>query len=459
MRFEVSNLNLTINDHHILKDLSIHFEQGKIHAIIGGNGAGKSSLMKVLNGTYPYQKGTLYKDGQKVSSFADDIAYVAQEVDDVLFQSLTVYDNLTIKDRTKGFFYKQQQKQKLQNYIDKFGLSFSLNTHVRDLTVSEKQLLVIIRAILEDKHLLILDEPTASLSQREVNILFNELNLLKKEMAIIFISHRIPELLNISDDIAILKDGECIASKQSDAYDAEALYEAIAGDILTHHKTNYTTKEQLFSFQHIQTDKLQDINIHGFKGEVIGIAGLVGAGKTELCIWLYHHLSHEKISYCPEERQKHGLIMSHSIKDNICFNNKQFFTHHQNEENNILPFANDIGLKYKSFAQQVHALSGGNQQKVVLLRGLYQQSNIFILDEPTVGIDVGAKQDLFKVINQLTASGKTVIYASSDFSELINITDRIYTLHKGQVVDEQLTQNTSETDLLHKATGGIQHAV
>ncbi|MGK0554752.1 sugar ABC transporter ATP-binding protein [Macrococcus capreoli] len=459
MHFEVANLDLTINTHHILKNVSIHFDQGKIHALIGGNGAGKSSLMKVLNGSYAYQKGTLSINDKSVTNFSDEIAYVAQEVDEVLFQSLTVYDNLTYKDRTKGFLYKQQRKQVLKDYINKFGLSFSLDTFVRDLSVSEKQLLVIVRAILENKRLLILDEPTASLSQREVDILFKELALLKENMAIIFISHRIPELLQIADDISVLKDGAISHSSPTNLYDAETLYQSIAGTSIVHTKKNHSSANKAFSFQNIKTDRLHNIDIHGFKGEVIGIAGLVGAGKTELCECLYHNLSHEKISYCPEERQKHGLVMPHSIRNNICFKSNHFFTHNKNEESLTLPLTNNIGLKYKSLNQPVQSLSGGNQQKVVLLRGLYQQSNIFILDEPTVGIDVGAKQDLFKIINQLAANGKTIIYASSDFNELMHVTDRIYTLYKGHIVDEQLTINTSESDLLHKTTGGIQHAV
>lgn len=459
MRYVLSNLNLTINQHHILKDISIQFEQGKIHAIIGGNGAGKSSLMKVLNGTYGYQSGKMTKNNQLVTNFADDIAYVAQEVDEVLFQNLTVYDNLTYKNRAKGFFYKQQQKNILQEYIDKFGLSFSLSTYVRDLSVSEKQLLVIIRAILENKHLLILDEPTASLSQREVDILFKEVALLKQDMAIIFISHRIPELLQIADDISVMKEGTLTSSSPALSYNAENLYQAIAGSPSVHTKVNHRTTEEVFSFQHINTEKLKDVSVNGFRGEVIGIAGLVGAGKTELCDYLYHHLSGKSISYCPEERQKHGLVMQHSIQDNICFNSKHFFTRSKQETTNALPFVQDIGLKYKSFHQPVQSLSGGNQQKVVLLRGLYQQSDIFILDEPTAGIDVGAKKDLFNLINQLAENGKTIIYASSDFSELVSITDRIYTLNKGQIVDEQLTIHVTESDLLHLATGGIQHAV
>lgn len=456
MSYDIEQVSLRLNNKVILDHVNLSFHIGEVHAIIGGNGAGKSSLMKVLNGQYPYQQGRLIKDGTAVSSFRDDVTFVAQEVDEVLFNDLTVYDNLTINERKQGLFYRQQQYQLLKDQLEKWGIAVDLNAYVRELSLSQKQMIVIIRALQENKHILIFDEPTASLSAAEVQKLFEEIRLIKHEMAIIFISHRIPELLEIADKITVMENGKIAATKSKGEWTSSMLYQYITSKE-SYRQTARTARQERSFDLHITTSALHDIHIEAYRGEVIGICGLVGAGKTELAEYLFEHLPH--CSYIPEERQKHGLVMNHSIVDNVSYAGGRLFSKKKDELEATRRLGEQLSLKYGHLTDAVSTLSGGNQQKVVIMKGLKADADIFLFDEPTIGIDIGAKQDVFHVIESLRQSGKTILYFSSDCSEIKQLTDKVYVLHKGHVADVVSTNEVSEQQLLVLASGGHKHAI
>lgn len=452
MTFSIQDIHLNIQEQAILKSVSLKFNIGEIHAVVGGNGAGKSSLMKVLYGSYKATSGTFMHNGDPKLNFKEDIAFVNQEVDDSLYPDLSVYDNIYAQHISRGFIYNQENKLQLEQILQSWQLPIKSDTLIKSLSISMKQMVVIIRALIQNKQLIIFDEPTASLSNNEVRLLFSEIQKIKKEVAIIFISHRIDELLTISDRISVLHDGMLIHSKPIDDWTKSTIIKAITNmDHESYTKHTYKTDRIRFEMNNISKGILNNINIKAHYGEIIGISGLVGSGKTELAEYLYKHC--KKAAYIPEERQQDALVLDTSIRDNICLNDK-FLLNKSQEVDAVTSIAQPINLKYRTTEQLVDDLSGGNQQKIVFLRGIYQQADIYILDEPTVGIDIGAKKDLFTQISELAKKGKTIIYFSSDFHEINMISDTIYTLYKGRIIDSRINNNITEEQLLELAVGG-----
>lgn len=451
MEYRTEDISLKLAGQQILTQVSLVFRTGRIHAVIGSNGAGKSSLMKVLSGHYPYQTGQLYKDNQPVKDYSHDIAYVAQEVDEVLFNDLTVYDNLVVHDLKSGFVYRRTRYMELQKLIDQWQLDLSLDQLVSSLTLSQKQIIVILRAILQNKKLIVLDEPTASLSQKEVSALFRELERLKEETAIIFISHHIHELLAVADEISVLRNGEVYDSRPVGDWTEKTLVASITDRVVATKQRPAQRGEAILSISSVNEAVLTDVSLTIYSGEVVGIAGLVGAGKSELADYLFRQTKGQA-AYVPEERQKHGLVMNHSINDNVHFASAPFI--YNNEKDVTQTLAEAVALKFGRVTDTVQTLSGGNQQKVVLMRGLKKQSALFICDEPMTGIDVGAKQDILHNLEMLKQEGKGIVYLSSDFRELLTIADRIYVMNKGRIVAERSAADWNEQELLYLASGG-----
>jgi len=452
MTFSIHDINLIIDKQHILNSINMTFKTGEVHAVIGGNGAGKSSLMKVLYGAYKANSGTFKFNDHITKNFKDYIAFVNQEVDDALYPELSVYDNIYTHEIKQNFFYKQRNIGQLNALLKSWNLKLDPNALIKDLPISKKQMLIIIRALIQKKQLIILDEPTASLSETEVRQLFKEISNIKHDVSIIFISHRIDELMEISDHISVLKNGQLTYSKPTHLWSKDAIVQAITNSVSeTINKAPHVRDELRFELNNVHHEILQDISLKACYGEIVGIAGLVGAGKTELANYLFRTLN--DVAYVPEERQKNALILDASIRDNICLNN-EFIVNASLEKQSLKMLAPHVNLKYASSEQSVSTLSGGNQQKVVFLRGLYQEAEIYILDEPTVGIDIGAKHDLFKQIIHLAEKGKTIIYLSSDFHEIIQISDTIHVLRKGRIINSNKNTNITEQVLLKLASGG-----
>ncbi|RSD23283.1 sugar ABC transporter ATP-binding protein [Mesobacillus subterraneus] len=472
-------------------------ETGRIHALIGANGAGKSTLMKVLSGAYNHYTGDISLDGERVEikTPADaqrlGIQTVYQEVDTAIIPSLTVAENIMLNQTVQSMENRHWINWKhlfrqAEEILAGMNLTIPVKKLAGQLTLAEKQLVLIARAISSDCSFLILDEPTAPLSQTETSQLFRIARDLKhKGVGIIFISHRMPEIFELCDELTVMRNGELVVKKTIPEVDSHQVIEYMLGRKLEDQfpERVSTAGETLLEAEELSDgDKVRNATLHVKAGEIVGIAGLVGAGKTELCKVLFgaspstsgtvklsgrslkltspHAAVKSGLALVPEERRKEGVLVSESVASNLtAVNLKKFtkfwsFIDSRAEKTTALKYIKALGIKTSSETAKVGNLSGGNQQKVAIGRWLIADADVYIFDEPTKGVDVGAKRDIFELIAQLAKQGKGVIYASSELSEIIGITNRVYVLYDGGPVKELETLATTEEELLFYSTGG-----
>ncbi|MGZ9586923.1 sugar ABC transporter ATP-binding protein [Paenibacillus marinisediminis] len=497
IELQMKNITIEFPGVRALNDVFFSTMTGSSHALIGANGAGKSTLMKVLSGAYNHYSGQIYIDGQEVHIRSPrdakelGIQIVYQEVDTALIPYLTVGENIMldhmVNDMGKQQFVSWSQVHKrAQEILNRINVKVSSKKLVSQLTLAEKQMVLIARAISKTCRFLILDEPTAPLSHAETQELFRIVRELKKEnVGVIFISHRLPELFEICDDITVMRDGEFVVREKIADVTQNHVVEHMLGRSLGDQfpKVNVELGETMFEVkQFSDRDKVQPIDMHIRKGEIIGIAGLVGAGKTELCKALFgasasvsgelhlhgkklsirnpHDAMKQGIALVPEERRKEGILVSESVAVNItAVNLKKFcsmntWLRFKREKEAACTIIQDLGIKTPNENTKVQNLSGGNQQKVAIGKWLITDAEVYIFDEPTKGVDVGAKKDIFELIFQLAERGKCILYASCELSEIIGITNRTYVLYDGMLVKELETSRTNEEELLYYSTGG-----
>lgn len=480
-----------------LKNVNFTTETGISHALIGANGAGKSTLMKVLSGAYNHYTGEMYFNNEKANirspkeSMQYGVQIVYQEVDTALIHYLTVAENIMLNDMVEskdknsfinwGTIYKKSQE-----ILNSMNVKISSKKLVSELTLAEKQMVLIARAISKDCKFLILDEPTAPLSNTETEELFRIVrDLKKKNVGVIFISHRLPELFEICDEITVMRDGEFVVKKNIGDTSQNEIVEYMLGRKMDEQfppKEN-TIGEKLFEVKNLSDGQMvSDVSFHVNAGEIVGISGLVGAGKTELCKAIFgatpnvtgervlkgealkirepHEAVKQGIALVPEERRKEGILVSESVAINITVSNlKRFcnantFLNFGSEKKTAKEMISSLGIKTPSHESKVQNLSGGNQQKVAIGKWLVTDSEVYIFDEPTKGVDVGAKKDIFELIYDLAKAGKAVIYASCELSEILGITDRVYLMYDGKIVKELETSKTNEEEILYYSTGG-----
>lgn len=494
---EMKEISIEFPGVKALDNVSFTAVTGKVHALIGANGAGKSTLMKVLAGAYSHYTGTILLDGRELamrspsSAQENGIQIVYQEVDTAIIPSLTVAENIMLNETVQRMGTKQWIRWK-NIYSKAAEILASMNVKIPvkklavELTLAEKQLVLIARALSSDCRFLILDEPTAPLSHNETIELFRIIrNLKNRNVGIIFISHRMPEIFEICDEVTIMRNGEFIVSEQIGASSPSGVIENMLGRPLEeqfpHH--NGRVGEILFEVTKLHDqDKVKNVSLQVRAGEIVGIAGLVGAGKTELCKALFgavkvtsgmirirgknlnlgspYDAVKNGIALVPEERRKEGVLVQESVAANLTAANlKRFsgfmsFMDRRSERATAKEFIQRLGIKTPDEATKVQNLSGGNQQKVAIGKWLIADADVYIFDEPTKGVDVGAKRDIFELIAGLAMQGKAVIYASSELSEIIGITDRIYVLYDGESVKELEASETTEEEVLYYSTGG-----
>lgn len=479
-----------------LKDAHFTTEGGRVHALIGANGAGKSTLMKVLSGAYNHWTGTIEINDKEVHirSTRDakelGIQIVYQEVDVALVPYLTVAENILLDSIVNEMGKRQIVQWKYVNkrakeVLARLNVNIPVEKKVDELTLSEKQMVLIGRAIEQKCSLLILDEPTAPLSNKETEELFRVVNELKASgVGVIFISHRLPEIFEICDDITIMRDGAFITQKLIPDTNEKEVVEFMLGKSLDESfpKNNVELGDIAFEVRNL-TDShiLRDISLHVKSGEIIGIAGLVGAGKTELCKALFgaepiisgdillhdkkltiqhpYHAVENGIALVPEERRKEGVLVHEPVFSNLTLTSlgnfaKNGFMNFKKEYEVSRSLIRDLGIKTPDEFQKVEFLSGGNQQKVAVGKWLIADAEVYIFDEPTKGVDVGAKTDIFQLIGRLVDQGKCVIYASCETQEILGITDRVYVMYDGKIAKELITKETSEDEILYYSAGG-----
>ena len=493
---EMTGISLAFPGVQALKQVSFEVKSGEIHALVGANGAGKSTLMKVLSGAETADEGIIRFDGKELSIQSPrdakriGIDLVQQEVDVALVPYLTVAENICLDLLTDGtmtgFVSQRRYIQRAKEALATLQADISVKTRVEELRLAEKQLVLIARALVQERRFLILDEPTAPLSQAETSHLFSVVRrLAERGLGIIFISHRLQELYDICDSISVMRDGQLISRHLLTDITKEAVVEQMLGRQLTSvAKTSRVNATNVLTVESATNADVHDISLTVQAGEVVGIAGLVGAGKTELCKALFgdrpfqegevriggkaHRLCNPQaaiqagIGLVPEERRKEGILVADSVAENLTaaaahdFVNRWGLMDRRKEVKQASKWVKELGIKVADVKQEVGQLSGGNQQKVAIGKWLLTDVSVLVLDEPTKGVDVGAKQDIYRLIDELAQQQKGILYATSEWDELLTVTDRIYVMFDGRIVHETKTADTSEETLLWYATGGGQ---
>lgn len=500
---EMQNITKEFPGVKALSNVNFKVKRGEIHCLVGENGAGKSTLMKVLSGVYPYgtySGNIIYNDKEQQSkniadSEAAGIAIIYQEL--ALIPELSVYENIYFGHEImdgKVINWNQTIVQ-ASEMLKKVRLNINPSTKIKDLGVGNRQLVEIAKALSKDVKLLILDEPTAALNEDDSENLLELLRQLKEQgVTCIMISHKLKEIVSIADTVTVLRDGSTICSM--DAHEQVITEQEIIKYMVGREIENiYPKREKVdigdvcleiknWTVQDTKSDReiLHKVNVKVRKGEIVGIAGLMGAGRTELALSIFGNtpkykitdgeilvegkakkLAHPKaamdagIAYVTEDRKGNGLILIQDIKYNTTISNLEKLTEgiviNENEEINVAnDFKKSIGIKAPSIKQLVGNLSGGNQQKVSLAKWLFTNPKVLILDEPTRGIDVGAKFEIYSLMNRLVEQGMSIIMISSELLEVLGMSDRLYVMSEGRITGELKAEEATEQSVMALAT-------
>ena len=463
-------------------DVSLSIESSTIHCLVGENGAGKSTLIKMLTGALLPTSGTMRINGSeyKPDNLQDardaGIATLFQELHVV--DELTVLENLTLgMERSRfGFLIKSDLDDRVIRTLKAIEPSIDPSARVSSLSVAQKQIIEIARAASSGANVIIMDEPTAALSEREVERLFGVIRRLRKEaVTVIFISHKLDEILQLGEAVTVLRDGKHIATKPlKDIAGRSALIEMMIGRTVFQSYTPSTTvrKEAVLTAKGLTNKLLKDVSFHINRGEIVGFYGLVGAGKTEIARALFgadevsgsilfkgrkigrspKDTIAAGIALVPEERRTQGLFTELTIRQNIPVMNLHRMSDRGifrslDEETAAVDYVNQLSIATDSIDKYVKKLSGGNQQKVVLAKCLFSQADLLLLDEPTRGVDVGAKAEIYDIIRSLAGEGKSVAVFSSELEEVLGICDRIFLLYSGSLKSEVI--NNADVDVSH----------
>lgn len=475
-----------------LDNVSMDLRKGEVHAICGENGAGKSTLMKILSGIYQPDHGSLYLKGRKTS--IHDVQEAGRLGICIIHQELNLAPHLTVAQNMflgrEPLLYdrildEKKLNQKATEILQSLRLDIKPTALVKDLSVSKQQMVEICKALSVKSEILIMDEPTSALSESEIDELFQIIHKLKNEgVGIFYISHRLEELKSIADRISILRDGRHIGTWDYGQLTLDDIIAKMVGRTLSGKFPPHKRKigKIIFQVQNIsRKNVIKNISFQLHKGEILGIAGLMGAGRTELAraifgadrkdegrillegkeIRVTNPLEAIKagIAYLPEDRKRDGLALKLEVDKNITLANIKSFSNFlgvmsEREEKAISEkFVTDLSIKTPSLDQKVVNLSGGNQQKIVLAKWLCRHSKVVIFDEPTRGIDVGAKLEVYELMNALADQGVGIIMISSELPEIIGMSDRIIVLHEGKVTGELTKAEATQERILNLATG------
>ncbi|MCI8947648.1 MAG: sugar ABC transporter ATP-binding protein [Lachnospiraceae bacterium] len=495
---KTKNVSISFPGVKALDCVDFEVSTGEIRAVVGANGAGKSTLMKVLAGANPTYTGQVLLNDQVVELRTPidakklGIQIVYQEVDTSLVPTLSVAENIMINEMvmSSGVVMNWgKTREEARKALERLHITnIDVNTLVQNLSLAQKQMVLIARAIRMNCSFLILDEPTAPLSMSETKELFDVVRHLREveNLAVIFISHRLNEILDICEQYTVMRNGQLVDNTPiTEKTTTKEIVEKMLGRSFEESfpKEACEIGEEIFRVEHLSgaDGKVNDVSFHVGAGEIVGIAGLVGAGKSELCKTIFG--AYKKtggvvtlcgktmkiktpadavkngIAFVPEERRKEGVLVEETVAfnlsaaalDQFCMAS---FVNTQKVNENANSFVESLGIKTPSIKQFVKNLSGGNQQKVAVGKWLTADCQLYMFDEPTKGVDVAAKQDIFHLINQIAKKGKGVIYATCEDSELLSLTDRIYVMYSGRIMAELETAKTSDDEIMYYAVGG-----
>ncbi len=473
-----------------LHDISFTCQEGTVHALMGENGAGKSTLLKILSGNYSPSEGELRINNQ-VMHFAHTtdalnagVAIIYQELH--LLPELSVAENIYLGQlqAKAGFIDQATLRAKTRQQLNHLGMDIDPDTPLKYLSIAQWQMIEIAKALTRDAKIIAFDEPTSSLSKREIEQLFKVIRELRAEgRVILYVSHRMEEIFELCDAITVFKDGCYVTTfddvqQVSSAQLVQSMVGRHLGDVYGYSARDYGAV-RLEVIDLVATGITVPINLTVRQGEIIGLFGLVGAGRSELLKALFGATPlrsgqikldgqllqiqspidaiHSGIMLCPEDRKAEGLVLIHSVRDNINISARRhsvrsgFVINEQWEKQNASQQIQDLKIKTPSDQQIIQNLSGGNQQKAILGRWLSEDMKVILLDEPTRGIDVGAKHDIYQIIYQLAEKGVAVIFASSDLPEALGVADRVVVMRNGKIAGELLHEHATETGALSLA--------
>jgi len=497
-RVKVEGLVKSFSGVRVLHEVSFEARAGRVLGLVGENGSGKSTTMNVLTGVLARDSGTMFLDGEPFNpgsrrdSVAAGVAFIQQELN--VFPNLSVAENLFLLDpprrfRMLPFISRQKMHARARELLKKVDLDVSPNALASTLSAGERQQLEIARALSSDSRIFIFDEPTSSLTTRESDRLFDLIRRLREDgAAILFISHHLEEVLELSDDVMVMRDGRVTLQRESAGLSVGDLVLAMVGRsidaLFTSRHTMHATQTPMLEVTGLaEPGLLSGINLRVGRGEIVGIAGLMGSGRSELARAVFGLDAHQAgvvridgqavasgnvhsrlaagVAFLTEDRRREGLMMSASVADNMSLAALPMFASSAGiniQSRRLLDAIRKLGqqlnLKSGDFrTAPVRSLSGGNQQKVVLGRWLLREPRLFILDEPTRGVDVGAKQEIYRLLAQLADAGLAILVISSELEELIGLCNRIHVMRRGEIVAEFPRERFDREALLRAAFG------
>ena len=490
--FRLQNVTKRFGGVTAVEDVDFDLRPGEVHALVGENGAGKSTLMKIVHGLYTPDEGTLEVGGEavKFSSPRDaegaGIAMIPQELD--LFPELSITENLFVgrhRPRTRwGTLDGAAMRAEARERLRSLGVDLNVTTSVKGLSAANQQIVAIARALVGEARAVVMDEPTASLTDREVQQLFRIISdLTSGGVGVVYISHRLEEIFTISDRTTVLRDGRHIITAPASELDAEKLVNLMVGRPLNELFTRspHSPGEVALEVRGLsRAGEFEDVDLVLRRSEIVGLSGLVGAGRSELAQSIFGIRSPESgeiridgadvqirspqaamergIFYVPEERRSQGLILPFSIKNNITLSIldriARFGFLPRSERQTADRFAKELSIRGAKVSDPVSRLSGGNQQKVVLAKSLAREPSILLLDEPTRGIDVGAKSEIYRLIDDLAKKGKAILLISSELEEVLSMSDRVVVMREGRITGEFGRGEANQQVVMTAATGG-----
>ncbi len=473
-----------------LDNVHLNAYKGKVMALLGENGAGKSTLMKILSGVYKKTSGNIYYKGKELNvnstrqANENGISIIHQELN--LISELTIGENIFLGREPKTKLALIDWKtlySKSESLLKELDISVNPKTKIKELSIGIKQMVEIAKALSFEAELIIMDEPTDALTDKETKSLFKIINKLKNEgKSIIYISHRLNEIFEICDDVTIIRDGKFVAEHPVQEIDQDSLIELMVGRKLEEQFPYQKDElgEVLLEAKEIQNKYIKNVSFNIKQKEIVGVAGLMGAGRTELAKSIYGHYKIEKgeitlkgkqlhiksekdaiksgISYVSEDRKKDGLVLGMNVMKNISLSSldkisKFKIINKTTEKKVAVDYISNFNIKTPSKEQKLSNLSGGNQQKVSISKSLLPLPKVLIMDEPTRGIDVGAKKEIYKLMNKFKSEGMGILMISSEIPELLGMCDRILVMHEGKLMGELSREEMSQEAVMRLAVG------
>ena len=492
MQIVMRGIDKQFGGNYVLKDAGFELADGEIHALMGENGAGKSTLMKILTGVYTRDAGTVIVDGQEVvynnpqEAERAGIVFIYQELN--VLKDLTVEENMFLGKEIHskmGVCNSKEMRAEVRRVLDELGVSIKANEVMSELSVGQQQMVEIAKALMIDAKVIIMDEPTAALTQSETEVLFEVARRLRDSgVSIIYISHRMEEIFELCDRITVLRDGQYIDTKKISDTDMNDVIRMMIGREIGERFPDRDVKigDVLFEVEHLSCPgEFEDVSFDVKAGEVLGVSGLMGAGRTEIMKAIFGNMPHvtgtvkidgkpvkikapqdaikHRIGFITEDRKTEGLMLDDSISKNVSIANLGKISANgvlsrPKEKSLIAQAIEELNIRCTGGEHVCKNLSGGNQQKVVFSKWIYTEPRILILDEPTRGVDIGAKKEIYNIINRLAAEGVAIIMVSSELPEVLGMSDRIMVIHEGHVTGIIKNDNVTQETVMVLATGG-----